>query len=239
MRRLAVWLWLWVGFVAWAQDWTRPPNVVVLVYVQPDGTNLVSWTFDRRIPHAQVQERVRQFVERSQRLIAHLEIGDDSLKRNAKPNELFTVATFATSGLVNLKEGTVDLTTLVRTFADMPVIHIYTALPHKTDYAGYTEYKTPHLSMWTQVEPRLWRTMIYVHTPDPSLLEIPPKRPQPQEAPVPEATQSRLLSTWTIVLWIALALLIGAGIFWGASYLLKRQSESETVQSNQTHEIGG
>ncbi|MER3402982.1 MAG: hypothetical protein C4336_05160 [Armatimonadota bacterium] len=222
-----------------AQDWTRPPSVVVLLYVQSDGSHLVSWTFDRRIPHEQVRARVGQFAYWSQHLVAHLEIADDSLKRNAKPNELFTSASFTTGGLVNLREGTIDLTPIVRTFADLPVIHVYTALPHEVTYAGYTHYETPHLTMWTQAEPRLWRTMIYVHTADPKLLQIPLKRLQPQPQVVPKDSGARSISPWWIVLLIASALLIGIGIFWSVSYLLKRQNETEAVQSNQTNEIGG
>lgn len=244
MQRTGLWwlvaLWsFWVIVGANAQDWNRPPNVVVLLYVQSDGMHFVSWTFDKRIPHDQVRDRVRQFTEWSQRMIASLEIGDDSLKRNAKPNELFTTVSFATSRFVNLQEGTVDLTPIVRTFADMPVIHIYTALPKEVGYAGYTHYATPHLEMWTQVEPRLWRTIVHVNTPEPKLLEIPLKRPQEQPQTAPKTAEARSISVWVIVLLIALALLAGVGVFWGVSYLLKRQNATETVQSERIRKIGG
>lgn len=235
---LALWI-FWAIASANAQDWNRPPNVVVLLYVQPDGTHFVSWALDKRIPHDQVRERARQFTEWSQRMIAQLEIVDDSLKRDAKPNELFTTVSFATSGLVNLHEGTIDLTPIVRTFADMPVIHIYTALPKQTNYAGYTHYATPHLEMWAQVEPRLWRTIVYVNTPEPKLLEIPLKRPQEQPQATPKTTATRPLSIWAVVLLMGLTLLVGIGVFSVVSYLLRRQNATETVQPDRIGKIGG
>jgi hypothetical protein len=102
------------------------------------------------------------------RAVASVEIGDDSLAANAKPDELFTVASFVAGGLVNLKEGTVNLTPLARTFADLPVVHVYVLLPYKAEYAGYFHYGTPHLQMWTDAQPTVWRTVLNIHTPDPA-----------------------------------------------------------------------
>ncbi len=238
----------WSGWLAWlclllsasaqgAPDWSRPPGVVVFIQVQPDGTYFASWTFDRRVPHTQVRERLQQLHKWSGQSVAEVEIGDDSLKRDAKPHELMTVATFRSLGLVNLREGTLDLTPIVRTFADIPVIHVYTLLPQQVNYMGYTHYSTPHLSMWTQAEPQLWRTVVELHTPDPMLLSIPPKRPAEQPQPAPTPAPASRISPWSIVASLALAFAVGVGIFWGVSYLLKRQTERESVSSKQ--ELGG
>ncbi|MCS7209078.1 MAG: hypothetical protein NZ874_05840 [Fimbriimonadales bacterium] len=213
-------------------NWTRPPNVVVVIQVQPDGLHPIVWTFDKRVPHAAVRARIEQFAQWSQRGVAYVEISDDTLKRNPKPDELFTVASFASGGLVNLQEGTLNLTPVARTFADLPVVHVYVLLPRRVEYAGYFQYATPHLQMWTQAEPALWRSVIHIHTPDPAVLEIPLKRPKPQPAAeTPPAPPVRPPLGWLIGLILLAALLAGAGIFWATTKLLKRQTETPTVQA--------
>lgn len=214
-----------------APDLTRPPNVIVVIQVQPDGLHPISWTFDKRVPHSAVRERIQRFAQYAGRGVAYIEIADDSLKRNAQPRDLLTVASFASGGLVDLKEGTLNLTPLVRTFADTPIVHIYVLLPHQVQYAGYRRYVSPHLEMWTHTEPQMWRSVINIHTPDPALLEIPLKRPQPQpQTAAPPMSNSRPPTGWSILLILFAALLAGAGIFWLSSKLLRRQTESTTVQ---------
>jgi hypothetical protein len=136
LRRVLLWLgWLSIS-VGWSQgagspDWTRPPDVVVVIQAQSDAVQPMSWTFGKRIPHKEARARIAQFEQWCARAVASVEIGDDSLAANAKPDELFTVASFVAGGLVNLKEGTVNLTPLARTFADLPVVHVYVLLPYK------------------------------------------------------------------------------------------------------------
>ncbi|MFN3690862.1 MAG: hypothetical protein ACK4UU_08070, partial [Fimbriimonadales bacterium] len=140
LRRVlwVIWLLWGIGFAQTgsAPDLTRHPNVVVVIQVQPDGLHPISWTFDKRVPHPAVRERIERFSQWSARSVAYVEIADDSLKRHAQPHELFTVASFASSGLVDLKEGTLNLTPIARTFADMPVVHVYVLLPRQIEYAG-------------------------------------------------------------------------------------------------------
>jgi len=203
--------------------------MVVVIQAQSDEVQPMSWTFGKRVPHQAVRERIARFEQWSKRVVAAVEVGDDSLAVNAKPNELFTVASFVSGGLVNLKEGTVDLTPLARTFADLPVVHVYVLLPRKVEYAGYFWYGTPHLQMWTDAQPTIWRTVLNIYTPDPAVLEIPLKRPKPQpEAPPAPAARPPLGGLITLILLAAL--LVGAGIFWATKKLLKRQTEIPTVQ---------
>ncbi len=214
-------------------DWTRPPDVIVMLFVQPEGNYVMTWTYSKRVPHDQVRQRVESFTQWTGRTIANLEIGDDSLKRNAKPDELMTVVSFASGGLVNLLEGTIDLNPIVRTFADMNTLHIYVALPRAVEYAGYESFSSPHLEMWTTAEPTMWRTVIVLKSPNVALTEIPLKRPpdpQPEVANAPKEN-SRPLG-WLIALWILLALGVGAGIFWFTTNLLRRQSERTPVKND-------
>jgi hypothetical protein len=234
LRRVLVWLgWLSVSVLlaqgTGAPDWTRSPDVVVVIQVQSDEVQPMSWTFGKRVPHKTVRERIARFEQWSKRAVTAIEIGDDSLAANAKPHERFTVASFVSGGLVNLKEGTVNLTPLARAFADLPVVHVYVLLPHKVEYAGYFRYGTPHLQMWTEAQPTLWRTVLNIYTPDPAMLEIPLKRPKPQPE-VPPAPSARPPLGWLITLILLVALLVGAGIFWATTKLLKRQTEIPTVQ---------
>lgn len=236
LRRVLIWLgWLSIG-VGWSQgagapDWTRPPDVVVVIQAQSDAVQPMSWTFGKRIPHKEARARIAQFEQWTGRAVVSVDIGDDSLAANAKPSDLFTVVSFTTGGLVNLKEGTVNLTPLARTFADLPVVHVYVLLPHKTAYAGYFHYGTPHLQMWTDAQPTVWRTVLNIYTPDPAVLEIPLKRPKPQPQPeVSPAPPARPPLGWLIALILLAALLVGAGIFWVTSKLLQRQTEATTVQ---------
>ncbi|MCS6918333.1 MAG: hypothetical protein NZM28_01015 [Fimbriimonadales bacterium] len=228
-------LWLLMGLALGqtvsTPDMTRPPSVVVVIQVQPDGLHPISWTFDKRVPHDAVRQRIQQFSQWAERSVSYVEIADDSLKRDAKPNELLTVASFASGGLVNLKEGTLNLTPIARTFADLPVVHVYVLLPQQVKYAGYLQYATPHLQMWTNAEPAMWRSVINIHTPDPALLEIPLKRPEPKpQADAPVAPSTRPPLGWLISLILVAAFAVGAGIFWIASKLLKRQTDATTVQ---------
>jgi len=227
-----VWLGVGLGFAQSdsAPDLTRHPNVVVVVQVQPDGLHPISWTFDRRVPHKMVRERIERFAQWSGRSVAYVEVADDSLKRDAKPEELFTVASFASGGLVDLREGTLNLTPIARTFADLPVVHVYVLLPRQIEYAGYFQYANPHLQMWTRAEPAMWRSVIFIHTPDPAVLEIPLKRPKPQPQAVPAPTPTRPPTAWLISLILLAAILAGAGIFWFTTKILKRQTDASTVQ---------
>lgn len=214
-----------------APDLTRPPNVVVVIQVQPDGLHPISWTFDQRVPHDAVRQRIQQFAQWAERSVSYVEVADDSLKRNAKPSELLTTASFASGGLVNLQEGTLNLTPIARTFADLPVVHVYVILPQAVKYAGYFEYATPHLHMWTSAEPTMWRSVINIHSPDPALLEIPLKRPEPKpQAETPVAPPARPPIGWLISLILIAAFAGGAGIFWITSKLFKRQTDTTTVQ---------
>jgi len=213
-----------------APDLTRQPNVVVVIQVQPDGLHPISWTFDKRIPHKTVRERIEQFAQWSGRTVAYVEVADDSLKRDAKPNELFTVASFASGGLVDLKEGTLNLTPIARTFADLPVVHVYVLLPRQIEYAGYFQYANPHLQMWTRAEPAMWRSVIFIHSPDPAALEIPLKRPKPQPQAETPPAPTRPPTGWLISLILLAAILSGAGIFWFTTKFLKRQTDAPTVQ---------
>jgi hypothetical protein len=190
LRRVLIWLgWLSIS-VGWSQgagapDWTRPPDVVVVIQAQSDAVQPMSWTFGKRIPHKEARARIAQFEQWAGRAVASVEIGDDSLAANAKPSELFTVASFTTGGLVNLKEGTVNLTPLARTFADLPVVHVYVLLPHKTAYAGYFQYGTPHLQMWTDAQPTRMahRAETSTHLTPPcwrSHSSVPNRSPQPE-----------------------------------------------------------
>ncbi len=240
-RLFSGWLgWLCLVIALYGQaspDWSRPPGVIVFLQVQPDGTYYASWTFDRRVPHAQVRERLQQFHKWGGQSVAEVQIGDDSLKRDAKPHELMTVATFRSLGLVNLQEGTLDLTPIVRTFADMSTLQVYTLLPRQVPYAGYTHYRDAHLSMWTQVEPQLWRTLITISTHDPAQLSIPLKRPPQQPQPEVASRPQARLHLWSVLALLGLAFAVGIGIFFAVSYLLKRQTEHQSVSSNQ--ELGG
>lgn len=227
-----VWLLWGIGFAQTdsAPDLTRQPNVVVVIQVQPDGLHPISWTFDKRVPHNAVRERIERFAQWSKRSVAYVEIADDSLKRDAKPNELFTVASFASGGLVDLKEGTLNLTPIARTFADLPVVHVYVLLPRQIEYAGFFQYANPHLQMWTDAQPAMWRSVIYIHTPDPAVLEIPLKRPKPQPQAETPSAPTRPPAGWLISLILLAAILTGAGIFWATTKLLKRQTETPAVQ---------
>lgn len=208
----------------------RAPELVVLLSAQPNGTQWVSWTFNRRVPHATVRHRVKQLQRWSQRAVSHLEILDDSLKRNPNPNELLTVASFLSSGLVNLQEGTVNLTPIVRACADLKVIHVYVLLPRQVEYAGYWHYASPHLQMWAEAQPRLWRSVIHIYTPEPTLLEIPLKRPLPKPQEGKSHTQPRSFG-WLVVLIFAVATAAGVGIYWGTAKLLKRHSQPSAISS--------
>ncbi|MCS6919544.1 MAG: hypothetical protein NZM28_07220 [Fimbriimonadales bacterium] len=234
-RRLILWVvWLLIGSgfaqTASAPDLTRHPNVVVVIQVQPDGLHPISWTFDKRVPHKAVRERIERFAQWSERTVAYVEIADDSLKRDAKPNELLTVASFASGGLVDLKEGTLNLTPIARTFADLPVLHVYVLLPRQVEYAGFYQYATPHLQMWTDAQPAMWRSVVYIHTPDPAVLQIPLKRPQSKPQVAASPAPQRPPTGWLISLILLAAILVGAGIFWATTKLLKRQTETPTVQ---------
>lgn len=236
LRRVLLWLgWLSV-YVGWAQDgaapdWTRSPDVVVVIQAQSDAVQPMSWTFGKRIPHKEARARIAQFEQWCARSVASVEIADDSLARNATADQLFTVVSFVSGGLVNLKEGTVNLTPLARTFADLPVVHVYVLLPSNISYEGYFRYGTPHLQMWTDAQPTVWRTVINIHTPDPKVLEIPLKRPKPQpQSEVAPPPPARPPLGWLIPLILVVALLVGAGVFWATSKLLKRQTDTPTVQ---------
>jgi hypothetical protein len=185
-----------------------------------------------RPPFKQARARIAQFEQWAGRAVASVEIGDDSLAANAKPNQLFTVASFTTGGLVNLKEGTVNLTPLARTFADLPVVHVYVLLPHKTAYTGYFRYGTPHLQMWTDAQPTVWRTVLNIYTPDPAVLGD-TRSSVPNRSRSPKSHLCRLLvRRWAGLsrLILLAALLVGAGIFWATTKLLQRQTEATTVQ---------
>jgi hypothetical protein len=204
---------------------------VVVIQAISNEVQPISWSFDKRVPHKSVRERIARFAQWSQRAVHSIEIGDDSLATNAKPNEWFTIASFVSSGLVDLQEGTVNLTPLARTFADLPVVHVYVLLPHKTAYAGYFQYGTPHLQMWTDAQPTVWRTVLNIYTPDPAVLEIPLKRPVPQLQPASAyAPPARPPLGWLVPLILLLALLVGAGIFWATAKLLRRPTDTSTAQ---------
>ncbi|MDW8106502.1 MAG: hypothetical protein RMK45_03375 [Armatimonadota bacterium] len=224
-------LWLTVGYTqpAGLPEYARAPELVVLISAQPNGVHQISWTFNRRILHATVRQRLEQLQRWSQHAVTHIEILDDSLKRNPKPNELFTVASFLSSGLVNLQEGTVNLTPIVRACADLRVIHVYVLLPQQVEYAGYWHYASPHLQMWTEAQPRLWRSVVHIYTPEPTLLEVPLKRPlaKPQASEAP--TQPRPFG-WLVALIIFAAAVAGVGLYWGTAKLLKRDSQPSIVQ---------
>ncbi len=220
-------------------DLTQRPQVVVVLYVQPDGSHLMTWTFDRRIPHAQVRERVVHYQQLSQQPVSQLEIRDDSLKRNPRPDNLLTTVSFYTAGLVNLHEGTVALTPLARTFADLDRLHIYTILPQQTSYQGYPLYASPHLRLWAQTEPRMWRFVLTITTHEPSLLEIPLKRPPPKKPAPPPAQRTNHRLLWGVLGTVLVALLVGAGIYFYVAYLLKRQTPSQTVQREIHSNTGG
>lgn len=220
-------------------DMAQRPEVVVVLYVQPDGSHLMTWTFDRRVSHEAVRERVARYQQLSQQPISQLEIRDDSLKRNPRPEDLLTVASFYTAGLVNPKEGTIALTPLARAFADLTTLHIYTILPQQSNYQGYLHYVSPHLQLWAQTEPQLWRFVLNISTHEPTLLEIPLKRPPPPKPspPPPPRSTNRLL--WGVLGVLSLALLVGAGIYLYVAYLLKRQTASQIVQREIHSNTGG
>jgi hypothetical protein len=228
----------------WAQmpsapDMTQRPQVVVVIHLQPDGSHLMTWTFDRRVVHEVVRERVARYQQLSGQPVSQLEIWDDSLKRNPRPEDMLTNVSFYTAGMTNPKEGTIALTPLARTFADLTHLHIYALLPQPADYAGYLTYATPHLQMWAQTEPRMWRFVLNIATHDPNLLEIPLKRPPPPKpAPTSEPPKSRLL--WWGILGIGLiALLVGAGIYFYMAYLVKRHTAPNSVQREIHSNTGG
>ena len=226
--------------VAPARDMTRRPEVIVMLYVQPDGAHLMTWTFDRRLPHEVVRQRVARYQQISQQPVSKLEIRDDSLKRAPRPEDLLTTLSFYTAGLVNLKEGTVALTPLARTFADLNTLHLYIVLPQPSDYQGYWHYVSPHLQLWAQTEPRLWRFVLNITTHEPSLLEIPLKRPPPpQPTPQSAPAHARPYLLWGVLGVLLIALLVGAGIYFYVAYWLQRQTESQTVQTEIHQNRGG
>ncbi|MEN3001684.1 MAG: hypothetical protein ABDI19_07585 [Armatimonadota bacterium] len=237
------WLIVWgiSGLVAFggaqtppSPDMTQRPEVVIVLYVQHDGSHLMTWTFDRRVPHAAVRERVARYQQLSQQPVSQLEIRDDSLKRNPRPEDLLTVVSFYTAGLVDPKEGTMALTPLARTFADLNRLHIYTLLPKQSHYQGYLHYVSPHLQLWAQPEPQMWRFVLHLTTHEPSLLEIPLKRPPPPKpSPTPSPRSNNRL-VWGLVGVVALALLVGAGIYVYVAYLLRRHTETQIVQTETT-----
>lgn len=203
--------------------------MVVLIAPQPNGTHIVSWTYARRVPHTAVRQQLERLSQWNGHAITQLSIADDTLKQNPKPNELFTVASFVSSGLVDLKEGTLNLTPIARACADLRVLHIYVLLPQPVKYAGYFQYATPHLEMWTEAQPTMWRSILYIHTADPAVLEIPLKRPEPKpQAAVPP--QPSRPSSGLIALIIFTALLVGVGVYFAATKLLKRQTPPTSVQ---------
>jgi hypothetical protein len=226
--------------VASAPDMTQRPEVIIMLYVQPDGSHLMTWTFDRRLPHESVRQRVARYQQLSQQPVSKLEIWDDSLKRNPRPEELLTTLSCYTAGLVNLKEGTVALTPLARTFADLSTLHLYIVLPQQSDYQGYQHYVSPHLQLWVQTEPRLWRFVLHITTHEPNLLEIPLKRPPPPK-PIPQSApaHARPLLLWGVLGVLLIALLVGAGIYFYVAYWLQRQTESQTVQTEIHQNRGG
>lgn len=214
-------------------DWTRQPEVIVMLFVQPEGNYVMTWTYNRRVPHAQARQQVEAFTRWTGRTIANLEIGDDSLKRNAKPNELMTVVSFASGGLVNLAEGTIDLNPILRTFADAKTLQVYVALPRAVDYKGYYAFATPRTDMWTVAEPRMWRTLVVLKDPRSAFSEIPLKRPpDPPPQAVSQPQQSPRSIGWLIALWTIVAIAVGAGIYWVSTNLLRRQSERTPVKND-------
>ena len=226
--------------VAPAPDMTQRPEVIVMLYVQPDGSHLMTWTFDRRLPHEAVRQRVARYQQLSQQPVSGLEIRDDSLKRNPRPEDLMTTLSFYTAGLVDPKEGTAALTPLARTFADLTTLHVYIVLPQPSDYQGYGHYVSPHLQLWAQAEPRLWRFVLNITTHEPSLLEIPLKRPPPPKPtpqPAPARPHPQLL--WGILGVLLIALLVGAGIYFYMAYRLQRHMESQTIQTEIHQNSGG
>ena len=85
----------------------------------------------------------------------------------------------------------------------------------------------------------MWRFVLNITTHEPSLLEIPLKRPPPPKpvSPPPQHTDHRLL--WGIAGVVLLALMVGAGIYVYVAYLLKRQMETRTVQREIRSNTGG
>ncbi len=214
-------------------DWTRQPEVIVMLFVQPEGRYVMTWTYSRRVPHDRARQQVEAFTQWTGRTIANLEIGDDSLKRNAKPDELMTVVSFASGGLVNLVEGTIDLNPIVRTFPEVQTLQVYVALPRAVDYKGYYTFSNSQLAMWTVAEPRMWRTLVVVNDPKALFSEIPLKRPPDPPAQVAEApSQTKRPLGWLIAFWTVLALAVGAGIYWFTTNLIRRQSERAPVKND-------
>lgn len=224
-------LWLTVGHTrpAGLPEYARAPEAGGAHLGAAEWRALGFVDFQPTSPHSAVRQRLEQLQRWSQRAVAHIEILNDSLKRDAKPSELFTVASFLSSGLVNLQEGTVNLTPIVRACADLRVIHVYVLLPQQVAYAGYWHYASPYLQMWTEAQPRLWRSVVHVYTPEPTLLEIPLKRPLPKPQASETPAQPRPFG-WLVALILFVAAPAGVGIYWGTAKLLKRHSQPSIAQ---------
>lgn len=209
-----------------APDWTVQPQVLAVVLVQPDGLHFITWTFDRVIPHSKVREYLKLFTEFSRKNLSKVSIRDDSLKRDASPEERLTQAEFYTSGFVDTRQGSFWFDPFIKTFAGDTTLHFYVILPGKTDYRGYPYYEDSHLRAWTIAEPAVWRCIVHLKSHDPALLTIPRLRPETKPSASPAgskpAADLSAFPVWGVVLSFIIAFFAGVGIYW----LMRRNIQS-------------
>lgn len=223
-----------------APDVKWRPQVIGVLMVHPNEQVEVTWTYDRVVPLAQVQEQLQQFRGFLNCPLEQPTLRVDSLKRHSKPGERFTVVGFRSRGLVDLNAGTIWLDPFLKCFAQYKHLQLYVLLPREVAFKGYPYFESPQLQSWVEVEPRLWRCTIRLHGHDPALLTVPRLRPDP----VSQVAPARLSKSWKprvgfwawgVALSFLFASLTGLGIYL-ALRRYARRLQHPTPPPDQTHQ---
>ncbi|MCW5933510.1 MAG: hypothetical protein KIT45_04315 [Fimbriimonadia bacterium] len=200
-----------------APDWRAQPDLIVVIQAMTDGTRYMTWTFDKKVDHSSVQQQIQLYEQFSQIRAQRKAVSDDTLARDPKPSDYFTIAEFYTSGLVDMQQGALMLDPLIKTFAHVKRIHFYALLPTPTEFKGYPYYNNEHLTSWTQAEPQMWRGIIELKTHQAELLTIPPVKPAEQTAPAKTTPVAVSPLRWIgAIITFFVAILVGVGVYWVA-----------------------
>ncbi|MGQ9523918.1 MAG: hypothetical protein ACUVTZ_03665 [Armatimonadota bacterium] len=194
----------------------EPDEVMVVVMSTGRGSDRVSISFPKRVPHPRMRDLVRRLEAESGWVAQDLTITDDRMAKGEPASRIMTSAEFSVAGAFVPSTGTFNLEPFLKVFGTYQRIGMVYIVPRWFAFRGPTHYEDENVRVELKGSPGCYTIDAFVKNPNLQRFTLPP-RTEPKPAK-PKHTGDGLGIKVAFV--GVLAIMTGLIVYLAASWIL-------------------
>lgn len=191
------------------------PNILMLVYVSPDGQDTVGLTYPTAIPHTKAKGDVQALASSAGWVPSNVDI-EDAPAPIIGSKDMMTSVDFQ-AHVVEPSAKYLPLEPVVLALKNYPHVAITYMVANNYSFEGLRNYSDKYVSIALDAHGNAYTYHIFVHDPKFQKLNLPLYQPPAAPQKTAEAPARRRVHPWQVMLVTVIACLAGGCVYFAMS----------------------